>query len=129
MLYKSIAILLSAVLLVTVQISTASAGGCGRAQFHMYQANLMHQQTLKRERAAQASAIAAAKRKKAVQIARAERQAKAAKTAAVAQQAAAPVVAETQKDPENELNVASAQTCSKFVAATGTTVSVPCSQE
>jgi hypothetical protein len=140
MLYKTIAIALSALFIAVFQISAASAGGCGKRGFHAFQANLAHQQALKQSRArkaAQARAVAAAKQKKAAQIARAEKKAEAAKVAAAEP---APVKEETktvaestpvaEKGAETEVNVAAAeQTCTKFIAETGTTVTVECAQQ
>jgi hypothetical protein len=118
MLYKAIAIILSTILLATVQISTASAG-CGGS--HGGLTKSYKKQALRQSRPSKPRAVAAAKQKKAVQ------------QAAVAK---APVkeetktVAEVKAGPENELAVASVeQTCTKFIAATGTTVQIECTKE
>jgi hypothetical protein len=138
MLYKAIAIALSALFIAVFQISAASAGGCGHGHrgFHAFQASLAHQQALKQSRArkaAQARSLAAAKQKKAAQIARAEKKAEAAKVAAAEP---APVteetktVAETTPVAEKQVNVAAVeQTCTKFIAETGTTVTVECAKQ
>lgn len=135
MLYKTIAIALSALFIATFQISAASAGGCHRGGFHAFQASLARQQALKQSqarKAAQARAVAAARQKKAAQIARAEK-AEATKVAAIEP---APVkeetktVAETTEGAESELNVASAEgTCTRFNAQIGTTVTTECAKQ
>ncbi len=112
MLYKAIAIILSTLLLATVQMSTASAScGGGHGGFRVYQPKVYHRPAVKQSRARPAHSVAAAKPKKTVQQARAE------------QAEPAPIKEETKqvvsKDaPENKLAVASVdQTCTKFIAA------------
>jgi ATPase subunit of ABC transporter with duplicated ATPase domains len=142
MLYKAVAIILSTILLAAVQMSTANAGGCHRGGgFHAYQASLQQSYALKQQRArqaaqakAQARAVAAAKQRKALaaQQARAEKaeQTKVAAVEATSATEETSKVAKGKDGPENELTVAAApETCTKFFAETGTTVSVECAKQ
>ena len=131
MLYKAIAIILSTILLATVQISTASAGcGGGHGGFRAYPTKSYNKQAFRQSRPSKAR-LAAAKQKKAVQQAKIEKT----ETAKVAKVETAPAKEETKTttakaDPENELSVASVeQTCTKFIAETGTTIQVECAKQ
>jgi hypothetical protein len=134
MLYKAVAIILSALFIAVVQISTASAGGChggfghgfGRVAFHSYQSSPSQSYARKQAR------IAAAKQKAAAKVARAEKTTETAKVADAepAKTETKEVASETTKTPENELTVASAdQTCTKFIAEVGTTVTTDCASK
>jgi hypothetical protein len=125
MLYKAIAIVLSTLLLATVQISTASAGcGGGHGGFHAYPSKSYNKQALRQSRPSKPRAVAAAKQKKTVQ------QAKVEKTEPAPAKDDTKSVAAGKDGPENELSVASAeQTCTKFIAETGTTVQVECAKQ
>jgi len=137
MLYKTIAIVLSTLFIVAAQASTASAGGChggfGRLAFHQFQVrqnqSYAFEQARKR-RAAEARAIAAAKAEKkaaAIRAAKAERKAEEAKVAAADPAPVATEVADTGKAPDAPVKVADAgQTCTRFVAEIGTTVTTDC---
>jgi len=133
MLYKAIAIVLSTLLLATVQISTASAGcGGGHGAFHAYPSKSYNKQALRQSRPSKPRAVAAAKQKKVVQQAKAETT----EPAKIAAAEPGPAKDETKtaaagKDgPENELSVASVdRTCTKFIAETGTTVQVECAKQ
>lgn len=120
--FKLIATLASAALLSVVTITTAANAGCGGGHgFHAQKsyASPSRAAQLKVKKAAQARALAAAKRKQQSKIAKVE---------------TAPVVADSQA-PTAELakadvTVAAVEdTCTKFIAATGTTVAVECSKE
>jgi biotin carboxyl carrier protein len=131
MLYKAIGIILSALFIAAFQINAASAGcGGGHGGFRTFQSKAYNKQALQQSRARKARAVAAAKQKKAVQQARVEKN----ETPKVAEAAPAPVKAETtaaDKEPESERNVVASveQTCTKFFAETGTTVTVECAKE
>jgi hypothetical protein len=136
MLYKAIAIVLSTILLAAVQMSTANAGGCHRGGFRAHQASLHQSYVLKQRRAreaAEARAIAAARQKQALALKQARAEKAAQKKIAAAE--AAPAKSETataagKGDPENELTVAAVpETCTRFFAETGTTVSVDCAKQ
>jgi len=140
MLYKFVAIALSALFIVTVQMSAASAGGCGHRGFHAFQASLAHQQAVKQSRARKAAQVAAAKQKKAAQVAAAKQRkaqqvarAEKAEASKVATAEPAPVKEETKiaaESTEAKVDVASVeQTCTRFFAETGTTVTVECSKQ
>lgn len=128
MLFKAIGIVLSALFIITFQINAASAGcGGGHGGFRHFKP--YNNVALQQSRARKARAVAAAKRKKAIQQARIEKKA----TAKVAK--AAPIEAEATKTTavaktESELNVAAvAETCTKFIAETGTTVTIECAKQ
>lgn len=129
MLYKAIAIILSTLLLATVQMSTASAGcGGGHGGFRVYQPKVYHRPAVKQSRARPAHSVAAAKPKKAVQQARAEQAEPAAGEAALAKEETKQVA--SKDEPENKLAVAAVdQTCTKFIAATGTVAKVECAKQ
>jgi hypothetical protein len=140
MLYKAVAIILSALFIAVVQISTASAGGChggfghGFGRVALYQSSPSQSYALKQARARRAAEAraAAAARQKAAQVARAEKKAEAAKVADAepAKTDTKEVASDTTKTPENELKVASAdQTCTKFIAEVGTTVTTDCASK
>jgi len=144
MLYKAVAVILSALFIVAVQASTASAGGChgghgfGRLAFHQFQTSQNQSYALKKARerqAAEARAIAAAKAQKkaaALRQAKAEQKAEQSKVASVepAKQETTTAAAEPVKAPESKLEVASAEgTCTKFIAEIGTTVTTDCASK
>ena len=129
MLYKAIGILLSALFIAAIQVNAASAG-CGGGHGFRHFKSYNNQAALQQSRARKARAVAAAKQKKAVQQARVEKKAAASKVAEAAPVAQETTTAAESKEPENELNVASvAETCTKFVAETGTTVTVECAKQ
>jgi hypothetical protein len=116
-------------------MSAASAGCGGHGGFHGIQSKAHNQQALQQSRArkaAQARAVAAAKQKKAIQQARAEK-AEAAKVAVVEPAPAAEetnTVAESPESTDDKITVASAeQTCTRFNAQIGTTVTTDCAKQ
>jgi hypothetical protein len=127
MLYKAIAIILSTILLATVQISTASAGcGGGHGGFRAYPTKSYNKQAFRQSRPSKAR-VAAVKQKKAVQQAKVEKT-EPTKVAKVEKEETK--TTDTKADPENELSVASVeQTCTKFIAETGTTIQVECAKQ
>lgn len=128
MLYKAIAIILSTILLATVQISTASAGcGGGHGGFHVLQSKSYNRQAFHQSRPSKAR-VAAVKQKKAVQQAKVEKT-EPTKVAKVEKEETK-TTTDAKGEPENELSVASVeQTCTKFIAETGTTVQVECAKQ
>jgi len=120
MLSKIFAIILSTLLLASAQTVTAQAGCGGKGAGHGFQqASLKKMQARK---AAQARA-AAANRKQSV----AARKAKAPEVAAAETTSVAEEVAETTETTDTKQTVAAVeQTCTKFIAETGTTISVAC---
>lgn len=122
MLFKSIAIILSTLLLAAVQISTANAGcGGGHGGYRSAQKSVHQKQALRQSQARKARAVAVAKQKKSLAAAETT------KTVAAEQ---APVAADDAAAADTPVTVAaSPQTCTKFIAATGTTVAVECSAE
>lgn len=133
MLYKAIALILSTLFIAAVQISSASAGcGGGHGGFRAYQSKIHTRQALKQSQARKARAVAAAKQKKAVQQARAEKAApaKVAATEPTPAENKTTTVADSDAKSESTLAVASVeQTCTKFFAETGTTVTVECAKQ
>lgn len=138
MLYKAIGIILTALFIASFQISAASAGCGGHGGFHAYQSKAPSRVALQQSRARKAAlAEARAKQKKAAQIARAEKKAEAAKVAAAESTpkteettTVAETTPATEEAKDGTLNVASAaQTCTKFVAETGTTVTIECAKQ
>ncbi len=140
MLTNSIATFASAAIFAALSIATAAnAGGChggGPRNFHAYQStpSPAYAAQLRAKEAAQARAIAAAKRKK--QTETEARAAQKARAQAFAAKAAAKLEKEelTSAEPvakaAEPAKVASVEeTCSKFIAATGTTVEVDCAKE
>lgn len=129
MLFKTAAIILSTLFIAMVQISTADAScrpGHG-AKKSLYQKQALQQSRARK--AAQSRAVAAAKQKKAVQQARAEKT-EPAKVAASTPAEETKEVAEGTDSSGSALAVASVeQTCTKFVAETGTTVTVKCAKQ
>jgi hypothetical protein len=127
MLYKAIAIILSTILLATVQISTASAGcGGGHGGFRAYPTKSYNKQAFRQSRPSKAR-VAAVKQKKAVQQAKVEKT-EPTKVAKVEKEETK--TTDAKADPENELSVASVeQTCTKFIAETGTTIQVECAKQ
>lgn len=133
MLYKAIALTLSTLFIAAIQISAASAGcGGGHGGFRAHQSKILHKQALQQSKARKARALAAAKQKKAVQQARAAEKAEAAKVAAVEPTPVkdeSTTVAEAQDTTETPVTVASVeQTCTRFFAETGSTVTVDCAK-
>ncbi|WP_072390729.1 hypothetical protein [Hyphomicrobium sp. CS1GBMeth3] len=134
MLFKTIALTLATLFIALAQVATADAGcrpGHGAKQSY-YQKQALQQSRARK--AAQSRALAAAKQKKATQLARAEKaKPVAAEKTTVA--AAEPTSVETpdakaDASEKNDLNVASIKkTCTKFIAETGTTVTVDCTQQ
>lgn len=146
MLYKAVAIILSALFIALVQASTASAGGChggfghgfGRLAFHQFQSTRSESYALRKareRRAAEARAAAAAKaerRAAAIRSAKAEKKAEASKVAAAdpAPKAETSNVAAETTSSDAKVKVADAgQTCTKFVAEVGTTVTTDCASK
>lgn len=131
MLFKTVAIVLSALFILTVQLATANAG-CGGG--HGYGAkSLYKKQAAKQSRARRTAQKRAAARKRKAREARLAkaRKAKEIETAAVRKANETPVetAADTVEAAEPQTVAAVAETCTRFVATTGTTVSVPCSTE
>jgi hypothetical protein len=132
--YKIIAIVLSTLLIAAFQIQAASAGcGGGHGGFHAYQSKAPSRHAAQQSRARKAQ-LAAAKQKKAAQVARAEKAAD--KKAAEPETASATFTektAETASSTEvsdEKVTVAAIEgTCTKFIAATGTTVTVECAKQ
>lgn len=121
MLYKAIGITLAALFLATLNISVASAGcGGGHGGYHVYKSKAPSRAALQqsRRKAAVAEARATAK-KKAVQQAKIEKKSEAEKVAAT----------EPGKPEETTKVAAVEQTCTKFFAETGTTVTVECAKQ
>lgn len=154
MLAKTLTKIAVAALVASFGLSTAaSAGGCnggghGLRVYHSTPSNNYAAQ-LKAKKAAQARAVAAAKRKKQIEIAQA-RAAQKARAAAVARaeakaEKAEEVAAEAKAEKVEEIAEAAPvadsatadevavaavdQTCSKFIPETGTTVTVECAQQ
>jgi sRNA-binding protein len=131
--YKIVAIVLSTLLIAAFQIQAASAGcGDGHGGFHAYQSKAPSRHAAQQSRARKAQ-LAAAKQKKAAQIARAE---KAADKKVEEPQTASATFAETKSETastevsDEKVTVAAIEgTCTKFVAATGTTVTVECAKQ
>ena len=133
--YKIVAIVLSTLLIAAFQIQAASAGcGGGHGGFHAYQSKAPSRHAAKQSRARKAQAVAAAKQKKAAQVARAEKAAD--KKADEPQTASATFTekstetASTTEVSDEKVTVAAIEgTCTKFIAATGTTVTVECAKQ
>ncbi|MCC7253245.1 hypothetical protein [Hyphomicrobium sp.] len=132
--YKAIGIILCALFIATFQISAASAGcGGGHGGYRASPAKLFKKQALNQSRARKARVVAAAKQKKAVQQASAKK----AEPAKVAAAEPTPAKEETKtvsesitETSESKVNVASTgQSCTRFFAETGTTVTVDCAQQ
>ena len=122
MLFKTVAIILSTLFIAAVQMSTANAG-CG-SHGAGAKSSLYKKQAAKQSRARRATQIRAAGEQR--QRRKAQQQAHARK--AVAETPAE--VAKTAATVDDTQTVATAgDTCTRFIAATGTTVSVPCSTE
>lgn len=128
MLYKAVAIALSTLFIATIQISAADAR-CGGG--HGYKSSLKQAQARKAAKAR----FAAAKQRKApaVQQASAKKAPKAEEpkvAEADPKPAAEEKVAEKADSTESEVTVAATgETCTKFFAETGTTVTVECTKE
>lgn len=129
MLFKAIGIILSALFIITFQINAASAGcGGGHGGFRHFKP--YNNVALQQSRARKARAVAAAKQKKAIQQARLEKKATAAKIAKAApiEEKETKTTADTKT--ETELSVAAVEeTCTKFIAETGTTVTIECAKQ
>lgn len=126
MLYKAIGIILSALFIVAIQVNAASAGCGGGHGFRAHQASFAHRQAVKQSKARKAQAIAAARQKKAAQQAAAKAQSsKVAKAAPAADETAA-----AEQPDDGKLDVAAVEeTCTKFIAETGTTVTIECARQ
>lgn len=121
MLFKAIAILLSTLFLAAVQMSVANAG-CSPG--HGAKASVLKKSAAKQSRARKAMQMRAAAQKR---KARQAREARAPKTDTPSPTTEA---AEIVKGEETARTVAvTGETCTRFIASTGTTVSVPCSTE
>ncbi|AHB50232.1 hypothetical protein W911_11780 [Hyphomicrobium nitrativorans NL23] len=122
MLFKAIAILLSTLFLAAVQMSAAGAG-CSPG--HGAKASVLKKSAAKQSRARKAMQMrAAAQKRKARQV----QEARARKAAPPPATDTAGIV--TSDDAGQERSVATTvETCTRFIASTGTTVSVPCSTE
>ena len=122
MLFKTIAIILSTLFIAAVQVSTADAG-CRPG--HGAKSSYLKKSAAQQSRARKAQQMrAAAQKRKARQV----QEARASKAAPKAPAAAE--VAETAETEETLETVATTgETCTRFIASTGTTVSVPCSTE
>jgi hypothetical protein len=130
--YKIIAIVLSTLLIAAFQIQAASAGcGGGHGGFRTYQSHAPSRHAAQQSRARK-QAVAAAKQKKAAQVARAEKAAEKKadepKTASATFTEKKTEAASTEVSDEN-VTVAAVQGCSKFIPATGTTVTVECAKQ
>ena len=146
MIAKSFTALASAALVATFAFAGAVEAGCGGVHGGGYRTSYSspspaYAAKLRAKRAAQARAVAAAKRRKQIEIAQA-RAAQKARAAHKADIAAAKAEDAKQvvsvEQPVVEKTVATAKpveiagvtpTCSKFIAATGTTVEVECSAQ
>ena len=122
MLFKAIAILLSTLFLAIVQMSVAHAGcspGHGASK-----ASVLKKSAAKQSRARKAMQMrAAAQKRKAREV----REARARRTASPA---IATQTVETGTDDKAGQTVAgTVETCTRFIASTGTTASVTCSTE
>lgn len=125
MLYKLIGILLSALFIAAIQVNAASAGCGGGHGLRAHQASFAHRQAVKQSKARKAQAIAAARQKKAAQQTAAKGQSpKVAKAAPAADETA------STEQPDGKLDVAAVEeTCTKFIAETGTTVTIECAKQ
>ncbi|MBA4132103.1 MAG: hypothetical protein C0519_11835 [Hyphomicrobium sp.] len=143
---KSLAATATAALLATIFLSAAAHAGCGGRHGGGYSARTTYStpspayaSKLRARKAAEARAVAAAKRQKTIEIAKARAATKARTVAAAkkadakAEQVAAvseTATPETKAPATKTVEVAATpSTCRKFVPATGTTVEVPCSIE
>jgi hypothetical protein len=130
--YKIIAIVLSTLLIAAFQIQAASAGcGGGHGGFRAYPSHAQsHAAQQSRARKAQ---LAAARQKKAAQVARAEKaavkKADEPKTASATFTEKKTEAASTEVSDEKVTVAAVAGSCTKFIAATGTTATVECTKE
>lgn len=132
--YKLIAIVLSTLLIAAVQIQAASAG-CGGGHhraFHTYQSKKPSRVAYKPSQTKKRQAVAAAKSKKPVQQASVEAKSETA-TATLGDKTATAdtTAASTTEVSDDKLTVAAAtdNTCSKFIAETGTTITVECAKQ
>jgi sRNA-binding protein len=124
MLFKAIALALSTLFIAAVQISAADAGcGGGHGGYLAYQSKTFKRHALKQSQARKARTVAASRQRKPVQQARTET----AEPATVAATEPTPTKAESTTD---KVDVASADknTCTRFVAETGTTVTFECAK-
>ncbi len=142
MITKSFAAFAAAALLASISFTAGAQAGCGGN--HGYRAanasySPAYAAQVRAKKAAEARAIAAAKRKRQIEIAQAQAAKKAravaaakAKSQAVAV-ASKPATVKSTEKVEQVVTVAAVEvvenTCSKFIAATGTTVEVECSAE
>jgi hypothetical protein len=119
-------------------VGAAEAGGCGHGGYGGHRVaysspSPAYMAQVRARRAAEARAIAAAKRRKSIEIANAREAAKeravaAAKTEAVPK-ATVTASAETAANTKPIEVAASPSTCRKFIPATGTTAEVACTVE
>lgn len=122
MLFKAIAILLSTLFLAAVQMSAASAG-CSPG--HGAKASVLKKSAAKQSRARKAMQMrAAAQKRKARQV----QEARARKVAPPPATERAEIVKSDEALQEQTIATA-VETCTRFIASTGTTASVPCSTE
>ena len=128
MLFKAIAILLSTLFLAIVQMSVAHAGcspGHGASK-----ASVLKKSAAKQSRARKAMQMRAAAQKRKAREVREVRARRAASPAIATQTVETVKNVETGTDDKAGQTVAgTVETCTRFIASTGTTVSVPCSTE
>jgi hypothetical protein len=124
--FKIIAIVLSTLLIATFQIEAASAG-CGGGHhraFNTYQSKKPAKVAYKPARSKKPQAVAVAKPKKAVEQASAT---EATATATLNEKTAN--ANSTEVSDDNVTVAAIENTCTKFIAETGTTVTVECAKQ
>jgi hypothetical protein len=140
---KSIATAATAALLATFSLAASAEAGCGGSHGGGYKARSAYSTPspayaakLRAKKAAEARAVAAAKRQKSIEIAKTRAAAKARTLAAAKsvpkKETVAAVIETATPEPTETAPVEVAvtpTTCRKFIAATGTTVEVPCSIE
>ncbi len=146
MFWKTLIKIATVVAVAVISFAGVANAGCKRGGHGFHNAHsVSYSQKLRAKKAAKARKLAAAKRKKKLQLAKARKAAKAraaakAKAEAIAkaeaEKAAAEKVetadvagepAEAAEATVDEQKVAAvAETCSKFIAATGTTIEVEC---
>lgn len=137
MMLKSFVATVTAAILASLPLTAAAHAGCGgghggySARTSYSTASPAYAAKLRAKRAAETRAIAAAKRQKSIEIAKARAAAKAIKLADASE--AAPAKAETatieMKDADTVEVAATPSACRRFIPATGTTAEVPCSVE
>ena len=137
MMLKSFVETVTAAILASLLLTAAAHAGCGgghggySARTSYSTASPAYAAKLRAKRAAEARAIAAAKRQKSIEVAKARAAAKASNLADNSEPAAAN--AETAKieikDAAPVEVAATPSACRRFIPATGTTAEVPCSVE